>query len=173
MAFDFERVGGGDVYRVANVGGHLDAPGGFSVAFWVRNPATACCTETLFALEDNTNDVVEVQLTGPGGGAYALRYAHAGTELDIIDLPVDTWIHVAIVWRPGSPGTGTVYLDGAAQPATLRANTNFPITDITLGGELNMSGGPVAPSEADIDDFRYYRGALSEGQINDLRAMGP
>jgi hypothetical protein len=89
----------------------------------------------------------------------------------------DKWIHASMVITTAAGGTLTVYIkDGATTPTPGYTNRTgcgtVQTTDHPLViGAAYHSGSPeqaLTPEEVEIDDFRIYKRALSEAQIDAL-----
>ena len=97
----------------------------------------------------------------------------AGAEQTIVmanptPLSVGAWHHLAVVLGPGSPYTGTLYVDKVA----VGINSAMTLRPSDLGNSINnwigrsQFGDPLF--DGLIDDFRVYRRALTAAEIQAL-----
>ena len=93
------------------------------------------------------------------------------THIRTTGQPLDgTWHHFAFVQQ--ADGSRTIYIDGAADPLAIPAKQagNWSVNDTTIGGILRAS--PSHWITGLIDEVAVWKRALSEEEINDVRANG-
>ena len=111
--------------------------------------------------------------------SYCLNEPHFGSgavraDSDWMDMPEDTWHHVALVVA-AVPPTATFYVDGLARGSTQGPAVNTGFLDVLIGALNNdPSAGPRYFWEGLIDEVMVYNRALSGTEILDLyRQAGP
>ena len=136
------------------------ATNAFTMEAWIKVDAT---------------DLRQFEGIGAYGGSYKMGLNNGQllfTLYGIVDIPsgiqvpLDSWHHVAAVWEPG---TGvTFYLDGgsATPVAETRLPRAFNNNYLTIGAE-GVGGNAV---QGVIDRFRIHRAALTADQLDSVAA---
>ena len=175
---------GGRVLLLSGKGDHVQIPGtalsgedAISVAGWLFLNSDAP-GQRFFEFGRSGAGRFGAQVTGAGPAAgfraYVASGAGAAVETGAAPVPVNRWVHIAVVLDPANR-TLTGYLNGA--PAGRAANVEVSASQLfgKDSGEANrlFIGRALSDSEptlsARVRDVRLYRIALTEQQVATIR----
>ncbi len=184
LAFVQDPRFGQNVLQLSGQGGYVQLPGqalsgedAMSITGWLFQSSEAP-GQKLFDFGPAGAGGIGAWTTGAGPAAGFRAYVASGpgaaVETNAVPVPVNRWVHLAVVLDPASR-TLTGYLNGA--PAVRAANVEASATQLfgKAPGDANRLyiGRGLSDSEptlqARLRDFRIYRIALTEPQVAAIR----
>jgi len=169
LAGALQFSGNADYVRVGDIDGTFDA---LSIALWVRadshknrwNPLLFCDTWSEYDLHLsvlNTGHANVAIHQGSAGGYHRASEAMVGDG---------AWHHIALVCDQRVGGFLRFYVDGQPDRKYLLYGVDMPVrlTGVRLGGYNVWEKNPGANFHGSIDDFRIYRGMLTDRQVAEL-----
>jgi DUF1680 family protein len=175
---------GQNVLQLSGKGGHVQLPGqalsgedAMSVAGWLSLGSDAP-GQRYFDFGQAGAGGIGAWVTGAGPAAgfraYVASGAGAAVETNAAPVPVNRWVHLAVVLDPASR-TLTGYLNGA--PAVRAANVGASASQLfgMASGDANRLYIGRGQSDSDptlnarVRDVRIYRIALTEPQVAAIR----
>ena len=158
-----------------------------TIACWVRRSSEATNYFALVenpyprlydGLSNNGGYSVFDSLVGNGRGFYAMPTGAGTTTKTAADAglaDIDTWSHLAIVTRVVTEGANAgkgiidLYVNGE-QVHSYRYHLTFDLNSIAAGRNfiIGNSGGSFTSTRyfcGDLDDFRFYSGALTSNEV--------
>jgi hypothetical protein len=198
QAFSFD--GRGQAIRIPETASDLDGFTELTISAWIR-PESFVPHAGVFDELGNSADAIVVKYDSRinNGASYSFTIAHNGTDSllgrlaftvfapdgdaaireDIGSISLETWTHVAAVWRGGNQFD--LYMNGQAVTASLGPVVgalgvmNDNNTPVNIGRAESTSGSFVAPwgfFDGLIDDVRIYRCGLSADEIESIYLEG-
>jgi hypothetical protein len=158
---DFVRVG--------------DLPGDFaavSIAFWVKPDSLPNRWNAILFCDDWSEHDLHLSLLTSGAANVALHLGSAGAAhySSFGEVGGTDWHHVAVVCDTREGGSIQFFLDGRPDRRHLfyGPESIVRLTGVRLGGYNVWEKQAGANFHGALDDFRIYRGMLTEQQVRDL-----
>lgn len=153
-----------------------------TVSMWI-NPATLT-TGDLVSFSNTTNSaLVAFNLTTDGAFNFLVTDSAGSAKLNVKSavgsFSTNAWNHLGVV-QNGTAGP-LIYINAATVNLTYVTSTNKDAWNGNVGTTMtsgfiavrnNASGGITTPYNGRVDDFRYYRTALTTAEIKAIYAEG-
>jgi hypothetical protein len=160
------------------------APEAITIAVWVNLAAATSSQnwERIYDFGDSSTSPTWLNLaarngSSPYGPVFNMsKTGHATSDqqrlLGTTALAANTWYHIAVVLPAGATFTGVMYGNGAVAATSPAMTVHFSDLGATANNWLGRSQFTSDPYfNGWLDDFRVYRRALSQSEIEALMAL--
>ena len=142
----------------------------FTVSAWLRlKPEGGSPFGKMEASADTRGWDVEFHGTKPSFHLISQWPAHAIHLQGQRDLPVDTFLHLAVTYDGSGKGAGVqLYVNGQLEKTTIVVDTLTGTIKTPEPFSIGRRGASGAPFTGRIDDFRLYRRSLTASEVASL-----